>query len=84
MIDEDTPGIADIVGPGQTFIATVHGGYDGDDADARLIAAAPTMYEGLLQIIAMVQDDARNDRDCNGGRIQHLAHDLIAKAEGKE
>jgi len=64
------------------FLATPgdsYGAWETIKADARLIAASPTMYEALAEINR--QCEIADDPDHHTlGLIKHISHDALAKA----
>jgi hypothetical protein len=57
-----------------------------DQANARLIAAAPTMYEALREMVKAVDPEGARrfaETDSGLGFALHLARAAIAKAEGR-
>jgi len=60
---EDNGDCWDIIG-GADWIATVISGYDGDEANAHLIAAAPEMLEALERILRYQTNDPYIDSIC--------------------
>lgn len=54
------------------------------EANARLIAAAPEMYEALRNFVSIVpRADARDTRDTSYNNARTQARTALAKAEGR-
>lgn len=68
--------IAEVGGPLRSFKRE-------QEANARLIAASPALYEACKKIVELAHRCEDDNRPIDGGAICHIAWDAIAKAEGK-
>ena len=65
---------------GKPSIAT----YIDNEADARLFAAAPAMYEALQTLLALIGDeDLPDNGELSGAAICDFARSALAQAEGE-
>lgn len=80
-----------VTGPGNCFIADVNDADDGDnEANARLISAAPDLLAVANAVVQRYGDDIENDREIEGAElvdflVQYLypsARAAIKKAKG--